>query len=218
MPSFYGEPGYFGDVVADLQNATDADTIAGMNALNTYWRFAKELNPQIPQDFVQFLLALQQTLTPGKSDNFFKMQIRGIGTEVNVGGTPGYFSTESVVPMKPGQVNDAMEALAKKGGRVPSDMNVIRGFLTDTATQVQFLPALLYTMEATGGDVVVAVKESGEKVLEVAKNVEEAAVNVSPGIVAASTNFQYLIYAAAGLVAIIAYSKFGGSLFKKNRT
>ena len=93
MPSFRGEPGYFGDVVSDLQSSTDVDTVAGLKALRVFWSYAKDLNPQMPQDFAQFLLGLQQALVPTsvtsawpgyvgpyyptKQDEVFKTKIAG---------------------------------------------------------------------------------------------------------------------------------------------
>lgn len=189
-----------GDVVADLQAATDADTVAGLAALTLFWQAAQPLNPQIPADFPSFLTALENSLVPAGTtqDAVFKIKVSGLGTQVNLGGTPGYFDS-GTVPMTTAQVTSAMQALATQGnGALPTDMNGFTAALTGSATTVNFLSAMTYTAEASGGQVVAAAQAAGNAIIATAST--------------ALAWKNYIIWGAVALGVFLLYIKFGGKL------
>jgi hypothetical protein len=188
--------------IAALLASTDPDVIAGLNALTVFWQAAMPLNPQLPTDFPSFLSALEQSLVPGQTgatqDNIFTIQVQGIGTQVNVGGTPGFFST-GTVPMTSAQVATAMQALASQGsGKLPTNMNGFTAALTGSATTVNFLSAVTYTAEASTAQVAQAAQAAGNAIIDTAST--------------ALAWKNYLIWGAVAFGAFLLYIKFGGKL------
>lgn len=208
-----------GDVVSELQAATDADTVAGMQALTYFWQDAQGLNPQMPRDFGLFMQGLEQALVPtteagrwpgyvgplypNNPDAVFKAKVAGIGTMINTGGTSsgGFFSTlfsqgGTTTPLSDDQVQTTMQALANLGGgKIPADFNSFAAVLTNSATTVNFTDALWYTVTASAANVVQGAQAAGN-----------TALNVGQGALTALNTFaQYETYLLAGAAALAGY-------------
>jgi hypothetical protein len=217
----------FGDVIDDVQTATDADTVAGINALKFFWQAAGPLNPQMPADFGAFLQGLKAALVPttlqnrwpgyvgplypNNPDAVFKQKVAGIGLMVNSGGTSsaGFFSTlfnsaSDVTPMTAAQVQSAMSALAQQGsGKIPADFNSFTAVLTNSATQVNFLDALWFTATASAANVVQGAQAAGNAVIATG----EGALNALNIFAQYESYFIFGGVAIAGLVAYKLYLK-----------
>jgi len=198
--------GTISPVVATLMAATDAPTVSGLAALQTFWQAAMPLNPNLPTDFPTFLSQLEQSLITTSSgatqDKVFTIDVQGIGNEIQVGGTPGYFDS-GTVPMTTAQVTTAMQALATQGsGALPTTMNAFTAVLTNSATTVNFLAAMTYTAEASGGQVVQAAETAGNAIISTATT--------------ALAWQNYIIWGAVAFAAFLLYIKFGGKLSKSS--
>lgn len=215
----------FGDVISDVQAATDSDTVMGLKALHYFWQDAMTLNPQIPSDFPTFLAGLKNALVPAtdadrwpgyvgpnypnNGDAVFKVKIAGIGNMANVGGTaPSLWdkltgSGGDVTPMTDDQVQASMQALAQQGGgKIPTDFNSFAAVFTNVATQVNFFDALWYTVAATAHDVGAGAAAAGQGLLDAGSTI------------LAYKN--YIMLGAAALASLILYMRFVPKRVKTN--
>lgn len=214
MKKYHG----FGDVISDIQNATDPDTVEGLKALTYFWQAAQPLNSQMPTDFPTFLKGLQTALVPTSAENawpgyvgvyypnapdaVFKLKVSGIGNMANVGGnsSEGFFSTllhlnSDVSPMTDDQVQAAMQQLATQGGgKIPADFNAFVAAFQGEAESVSFLDALWYTIGATAAQAVQGAEAVGN-----------AALSTAQGILAYKN---YLLIGAGVLGAALLYLRF----------
>ncbi len=231
----------FGDVYSDVQSASDADTVAGIKALNYFWQAAQPLNSQMPTDFTAFLQGLKSALVPSdaasawpgyvgpyypsKGDDVFKIKVAGIGQMANVGGTSSggflqtlFHSGSDVTPMSDDQIKSAMQTLAQQGGgKIPTDFNAFTAAFTGAATQVNFYDALWYTVGASAANIVQGAQAAGNAVIATG----EGALN------ALNIFAEYEVYFIAAALAVAAYvgyklylkplsSRIGGGAVKQN--
>jgi hypothetical protein len=207
----------FGDVATDLQASGDADTIAGLNALHIFWQAAQAYNSSLPSDFTSFLQGLERALVPvsqadvlpgytgglhpaGTQDQVFTLQIQGIGNMCNTAGSGSFWDIFSsgegtAHPMEDTQIQSAMQNLAAQGhGNLPTSLGMFAAVLQDAATQVSFLQAAWFAVEAT------AVQAG-----QAAQAVGEAALSTAQSILAYRN---YILLGVAALAGLILYKKF----------
>lgn len=220
----------FGDVASDLIASTDANTAAGLQALNYFWQAAQSLNPQMPTDFPTFLAGLEQAMCPvsadvawpgyagpyypTKTDTVFTLQVQGIGQMVNTAGTVSFWASitgsQNIAAMPASQVQAAMAALAQAGGgKLPTSLNQIAQYLEDQSTQVSFLSAAWYVAQA----VVVTAAQGAAQVGNAALAVGEGALNAVNTFAQYET---YFIVAALGVAGYLGYTFYLKPLMPKH--
>lgn len=217
---FGAAPGGFGSVADDLQASTDADTVAGVKALNYFWQAAQLLNSQMPADFGAFLLGLEQAMCPisaavawpgyvgmyypNKTDFVFTNQVAGIGLAINTAGTQSFFSSwltggDNIAVMPDSQIQAAMQALAQTGGgKIPTNLNLFYQYLKDQSTQVTFVDSLWYVAQAIVGTVAQGAQKAGEAV-------ENAAQGALDTLNIFATYEPYFIAGGLALAGFVAY-------------
>lgn len=164
------------DISLLIMSSTDPAIGRGQMALRWWFQEARNLNPELPQDFWEFLKLFQEHLKPVSETfpnalNNLKSLIVTIGEGILVGGTPG-FMQQGPVAMSEEQVKQAMYALADKGqGKLPTSIGMFVSYLSNQASEVSFMDALSYTAQASAVQVAQGVQEVGKEIIDTGKSV-----------------------------------------------